>query len=240
VIDDHTRHAHATPSWRGLLAVAAIGIALWLGVMAALVQLQGTQGTLPQMGAFFTKAALLTFGGAYAVLPYVNQGAVEQFGWLTTSQMIDGLALGETTPGPLIMVVTFVGYVGSWTHAAAQGLAPPLAGLAGALVATFFTFLPSFVFIFAGAPLIEATRGREFLVAPLTAITAAVVGVIANLALYFATHVFWPAGLRASPDYAALLIAAGAAVALFRFRVGVIPVILACGAVGVALGLMGD
>jgi len=131
-----------------------------------------------------------------------------------------------------------VGYVGSWTHAAAQGLAPPLAGLAGALVVTFFTFLPSFVFIFAGAPLIEATRGSQVLAAPLTAVTAAVVGVIANLALFFATHVFWPAGLHVAPDYAAVLIAAGAAIALFYFRVGVIPVILAAGATGVALRLM--
>src|SRR5215510_7283449 len=106
--------------------------------------------------------------------------------------MIDGLALGETTPGPLIMVVTFVGYVGGWTHAAVQGLSPPVAGLLGALVVTFFTFLPSFVFIFAGAPLVEATRGRKFFVAPLTAVTAAVTGVIVNLAVYFAIHVFLP------------------------------------------------
>jgi len=238
VIDDDTQHTHATPTWRRLLVVAVIGVVLWAAVMALLVKLQGVHGTLPQMGGFFTKAAFVTFGGAYAVLPYVNQGAVEQYGWLTTSQMIDGLALGETTPGPLIMVVTFVGYVGSWTHAATQGLAPPVAGMAGALVVTFFTFLPSFIFIFAGAPLIEATRERQFLVAPLTAITAAVVGVIANLALYFASHVFWPAGLRSAPDTAALLIAAAAAVALFWFRLGVVPVILACGAVGVALRFM--
>ncbi len=139
----------------------------------------------------------MTFGGAYAVLPYVNQGAVEQHHWLTASQMIDGLALGETTPGPLIMVVTFVGFVGGWTHAATQGLSPGIAGLARArLVVTFFTFLPSFVFIFAGAPLVEATRGLRQFTAPLTAITAAVVGVILNLAVFFAMHVFWPAGLR--------------------------------------------
>jgi chromate transporter len=239
VISDDAQPAHAAPSWRGLLRVVAAGLALWLGVMALLVKLQGADGTLPQMGGFFSKAALVTFGGAYAVLPYVNQGAVEQYGWLTTSQMIDGLALGETTPGPLIMVVTFVGFVGSWTHAAVQGLSPPVAGLAGALVVTFFTFLPSFVFIFAGAPLIEATRGRQMLVAPLTAITAAVVGVIANLALYFASHVFWPAGLHGAPDYASLLIAAAAAVALFRFQVGVVPVILGAGAMGMALRFMG-
>jgi chromate transporter len=149
------------------------------------------------MGGFFTKAALVTFGGAYAVLPYVNQAAVEQYHWVTAPQMIDGLALGETTPGPLIMVVTFVGYVGAWTHA--TGASPALSGLAGALVVTFFTFLPSFVFIFAGAPLVEASRGRRFLTAPLTAITAAVVGVIANLAAYFAFHVFWPPASTSCP-----------------------------------------
>jgi chromate transporter len=171
------------------------------------------------------------------VLPYVNQGAVEQYGWVTAPQMIDGLALGETTPGPLIMVVTFVGYVGGWTHAAVQGLEPSTAGLLGALVVTFFTFLPSFVFIFAGAPLVEATRGQKHFIAPLTAITAAVTGVILNLALYFASHVFWPQGIHASPDLIAMLIAAGAAAALFFFRVGVIPVILAAGALGMLIRL---
>jgi len=167
----------------------------------------------------------------------VNQGAVEQYGWLTASQMIDGLALGETTPGPLIMVVAFVGYVGSWTHAAAEGLSPGVAGCLGALVVTFFTFLPSFVFIFAGAPLIEATRGLRLFTAPLAAVTAAVTGVIVNLALFFATHVFFPSGLRATPDLASVAIAAAAAIALFRFKLGVIPVILAAGALGVVLRL---
>jgi chromate transporter len=153
--------------------------------------------------------------------------------------MIDGLALGETTPGPLIMVVTFVGYVGSWTHAAAQGLSPPVAGIAGALVVTFFTFLPSFIFIFAGGPLVEATRGRQIFTAPLTAITAAIVGVIANLALFFALHVFWPRGVAQSADLVPVALAAAATLALFVFRVGVIPVILACGALGVLIRLSG-
>jgi chromate transporter len=229
--------AHAKFSWARILSVLGVGIAMWAGVMSLLVHLQGRSGTLTQMGAFFTKAALVTFGGAYAVLPYVNQGAVEQYGWVTAPQMIDGLALGETTPGPLIMVVTFVGYVGGWTHAAVQGLAPSTAGLLGALVVTFFTFLPSFVFIFAGAPLVEATRGQKHFIAPLTAITAAVTGVILNLALYFASHVFWPQGIHASPDLIAMLIAAGAAAALFFFRVGVIPVILAAGALGMLIRL---
>ncbi len=152
--------------------------------------------------------------------------------------MIDGLALGETTPGPLIMVVTFVGYVGAWTQPAAQALAPWLAGIAGATVVTFFTFLPSFVFIFAGAPLVEATRGRRAFTAPLAAITAAVVGVIANLAVYFAGHVFWPTGFANAPDVPSLAIAAGAALALFWFRLGVIPVILACGVAGLIVRLL--
>jgi chromate transporter len=142
--------------------------------------------------------------------------------------------LGETTPGPLIMVVTFVGYVGAWTHAVAS---PAWAGAAGALVATFFTFLPSFIFIFAGAPLVEATRGRRLFTAPLTAITAAVVGVIANLAVYFALHVFWPAGLSVAPDWRSVLIAIVAGIALFAFRLGVVPVILGCGVAGLFLSL---
>jgi chromate transporter len=237
IIDDHTAPpAHAALSWSRLIWILAAGIALWLAAMALLVGFEGGHGLLSRMGAFFTKVALVTFGGAYAVLPYVNQAAVEHYGWLTAPQMIDGLALGETTPGPLIMVVTFVGYVGAWTHAT-PGLAPWLAGIAGATVVTFFTFLPSFLFIFAGGPLVEATRGRKLFTAPLAAITAAVVGVIANLALYFAGHVFWPAGLDQAPDWASIAIAIGAALALFWFRLGVIPVILACGAAGLILRL---
>jgi chromate transporter len=240
VIDDEMpTPAHAKFSWARILSALGMGVALWGGAMALLIQLQGKAGTLTQMGAFFSKAALVTFGGAYAVLPYVNQGAVEQHGWLTAPQMIDGLALGETTPGPLIMVVTFVGFVGSWTHAAAQGLSPAHAGLLGALVVTFFTFLPSFIFIFAGAPLVEATRGQKFFIAPLTAITAAVTGVIGNLAMFFATHVFWPEGFRDAPDLVSVALAAGAAIALFAFRLGVIPVILAAGALGIVIRLSG-
>jgi chromate transporter len=233
--DDSGPPAHARFSWPRLLRTLAIGFALWLGAMALLVSLAGPQGTLAQMGTFFTKAALVTFGGAYAVLPYVNQAAVEQFQWITASQMIDGMALGETTPGPLIMVLTFVGYVGAWTHAA--GVSPAWAGLAGALVVTFFTFLPSFIFIFAGAPLVEATRGQRLFTAPLTAITAAVVGVIANLAVYFAIHVFWPAGVGAAVEWRSLLIALAAGIALFGFRVGVVPVILGCGVAGLLMSI---
>jgi chromate transporter len=239
VIDDHSSTpAHATFSWRRTLWVLGVGLLLWLAVMSLLVHLQGRSGTLPQMAGFFSKAALVTFGGAYAVLPYVNQGAVEQYHWLTASQMIDGLALGETTPGPLIMVVTFVGFVGGWSHAATQGLTPGLAGLLGGLVVTFFTFLPSFVFIFAGAPLVEATRGLRHFTAPLTAVTAAVVGVILNLAVFFGVHVCFPAGLGAAPDLASVFIAIAAGIALLRFRLGVIPVIVAAGAAGIVLRLV--
>jgi len=217
--------------------VVAVGLGLWLVAMAALVATQGLQGTLTQMGWFFTKAALLTFGGAYAVLPYVYQGAVETHQWLSAAQMIDGLALGETTPGPLIMVVAFVGFVGGW---AKQVLGPESLFLGAALAATvvtFFTFLPSFVFILAGGPLVEATHGRLGFTAPLSAITAAVVGVILNLALFFAYHVFWPQGFGGRFDLPSALIAAAAALALFRFKVGVLTLLAACAVVGLALRL---
>jgi chromate transporter len=172
------------------------------------------------MGWFFTKAALLTFGGAYAVLPYVYQGAVVHFSWLTPAQMMDGLALGETTPGPLIMVVAFVGFVGGWVHSIAQN--PLIAGVVAACVVTFFTFLPSFIFIFVGAPFIESTQNNLKLTAPLTAITAAVVGVIVSLALFFAQHVLWPQGMQASIDAAsgAAILAAG--FVLFKFKPNIV------------------
>ncbi len=233
VIDDHTPPpAHARFTRAGLARAVAIGVGLWLAAMALLMARFGVDGLLPQMAWFFTKAALLTFGGAYAVLPYVYQGAVEHHGWLTGPQMIAGLALGETTPGPLIMVVAFVGFVGAW-QAPLFGAESMLAsGVLAACVVTFFTFLPSFVFIFAGAPLVEATHGEIRLTAPLTAITAAVVGVIVNLALFFAGHVFWPQGLAAPVELPAMAIAAAALLALLRLRAGVIPVIGASAAAG--------
>ena len=173
------------------------------------------------------------------MLPYVYQGAVDHYGWLTPPQMIDGLALGETTPGPLIMVVAFVGFVGGWTKALFGPGALFLAGAAAAAVVTFFTFLPSFVFILLGGPLVETTHGELRFTAPLTAITAAVVGVIVNLALFFAWHVLWPGGAAGRFDWISALIGIAAGVALFRFKAGVIPVILACGAAGLALRLAG-
>jgi len=238
--------ARARFRWSRLALVVGACFALWLFALAMLVATYGPGATLPRMGWFFTKAALLTFGGAYAVLPYVYQGAVETYAWLTPAQMIDGLALGETTPGPLIMVVAFVGFVGGWTRQIFGPESLVLAGVAAASVVTFFTFLPSFMFILAGGPLVESTHGQLRFTAPLTGITAAVVGVIVNLAMFFAWHVFWPRGWTAAapgsagiggPDTIALAIGAAAAVALFRYRTGVIPVILACGAAGLVARL---
>ena len=232
LIDDGAVLPHTRFRPARVAAFAVAGVAIWSLSLGTLALALGWQGTLTQMGWFFTKAALLTFGGAYAVLPYVYQGAVEHHAWLTASQMIDGLALGETTPGPLIMVVAFVGFVGAWTHAVLGSDALVAAGVAGAVVATFFTFLPSFVFILVGAPLVESTHGDIRFTAPLTGITAAVVGVIVNLAAFFAYHVFWPNGFDGPFDVFAALLGVAALVALWRFKAGIIPVIAACGAAG--------
>lgn len=246
VIDDHTpTPPHALFSWRRLSAVALVGLALWLGVMALLIAGHGIDGTLTRMGWFFTKAALLTFGGAYAVLPYVYQGAVENYGWITATQMIDGLALGETTPGPLIIVVAFVGFIGGWTGAVLGPDALFLGGALAAAVVTFFTFLPSFVFILTGGPLVETTHGKLKFTAPLTGITAAVVGVILNLALFFAFHVLWPQGTDAARfsgpfEWPSLLIGVAAFIALFRFKVDVMRVLAACAAAGLAWHLLSN
>ena len=238
VIDDDTpTPAHARFSWARAARVAAACLGLWGAAIGALAAATGLQSALVQMAWFFTKAALLTFGGAYAVLPYVFQGAVDHHQWLSAAQMMDGLALGETTPGPLIMVVSYVGFVGGWTKAVLGPDALFLSGAAAAAVVTFFTFLPSFFFILLGAPFIESTHGKLKFTAPLAAITAAVVGVIANLALFFALHVLWPSGPGGRFDLLSALIGIGAALALFRFKAGVIPVVLACGACGLAWNL---
>ncbi len=239
LIDDDTpTPAHALFNWSRMLRVFAIGIIIWLAVMAAMLVRYGWESAFTQMGWFFTKAALLTFGGAYAVLPYVYQGAVEHYHWLIPVQMIDGLALGETTPGPLIMVITFVGFVGGWTQQVFGADAVFASALLASSIATFFTFLPSFVFIFMGGPFIETTHGNIKLTAPLTAITAAVVGVIASLALFFAYHVFWTGGLESPVDWLSIALAAMATIAIFRFKVGVIPVILSCGFLGMIWKLL--
>jgi chromate transporter len=206
--------------------------------MAALTAAWGWSHTFTQMGWFFTKAALLTFGGAYAVLPYVYQGAVGHYGWLTPTQMIDGLALGETTPGPLIMVVAFVGFVGAYVKAAFGVEHLFLAGAMAATLVTWFTFLPSFIFILAGGPLVESTHDDLHFTAPLTAITAAVVGVILNLALFFAYHVLWPQGFAGRLDVPSALIAVAAAVALLHYKRSVMQVIAVCALVGLLLKVL--
>jgi chromate transporter len=237
LIDDHTPPPdHARFTWGGLALMLGAFVAVWVVAMLAI---RGAPD-LWHMGEFFTKAAFLTIGGAYAVLPYVYQGGVEHYGWLSGPQMMDGLALGETTPGPLIMIVTWVGYVGGVTKAVAGGSV--VSGLAGAAVATFFTFLPSFLFILVGGPLVEATRGELKFTAPLTAITAAVVGVILNLAAFFAWHTFWPKGTDAAPfagpfEWLPVLIAIAAFVALWKYKLDIMKVIGACAALGLVLSV---
>jgi chromate transporter len=171
---------------------------------------------------------MVTFGGAYAVLPFVGQRAVEHYGWLTASQMLDGLGLAETTPGPLIMVVQFVGFLGGWNHPG--NLSPLVAATLGAAITTWSTFVPCFLWIFLGAPHIERARGNAKLGATLTAVTASVVGVVLNLAVWFGLHVIRPAGDRV--DWFAIVVAALAFVAMQRFKVGIVPVVLASGAIG--------
>jgi chromate transporter len=238
LIDDDTpTPPHARYSRGRLVRVTVSFVGLWLVGSLTLLLAFGWNAVLTQMGWFFTKAALLTFGGAYAVLPYVFQGAVEQHQWLTATQMIDGLALGETTPGPLIMVVAYVGFVGGWTRGIFGPNALFVSGAVAAMVVTFFTFLPSFFFIFVGGPLIESTHGNVKMTAPLTAVTAAVVGVIANLAVFFAIHVLWPDGFEGPFDLRSVAIMALAAIALFRYKVGVIPVIVTAAAAGLVIRL---
>lgn len=226
LIDDDTPvPAHARFRWSRLVVFAVTGLAVWVAAMALLATAYGWQGTLTQMGWFFSKAALVTFGGAYAVLPYVYQGGVEQYAWLSGPQMIDGLALGETTPGPLIMVVAFVGFVGGWSREIFGPELLPLAGAAAAGTATLFTFLPSFLFILLGGPSVEASRQDIKFTAPLTGITAAVVGVVLNLAVFFAYHVLWPQGFEADFEWFAAVLGMLAFVALFKYRAGIVPVI---------------
>jgi chromate transporter len=230
--DDVPPPEHARFNGLRIAVYGAVGLGMWLAAMGVLVFTLGWDNALTQMGWFFSKAALVTFGGAYAVLPYVQQAAVDQFAWLTPAQMIDGLALGETTPGPLIMVVSFIGFVGAWTQAPLGPDGVLIAAILGGIVATLFTFLPSFLFILLGGPAVEATRDDLKFTAPLTAITAAVVGVILNLALYFAYHVFFPGGWEGPVDWLAMVLCAAAAVALLRTQMNVVWVIAACALVG--------
>jgi chromate transporter len=231
VIDDtHAAPAHTKPSLGRAIRVLAVGLALWwLPVLLAGLA-QGRPDTLVQESLFFSKAAMVTFGGAYAVLPYVAQQAVENFHWLTAPQMLDGLGLAETTPGPLIMVLQFVGFLGGWNHPGA--LSPLLAATLGAALTTWVTFVPCFIWIFLGAPYLEQLRDQTRLTCALSAVTAAVVGVVLNLAVWFGLHVVLPVG--GGVDWFVAVVALLAFVAMQRFKAGLIPVVLA----GAGLGLL--
>ncbi|PWC35026.1 chromate efflux transporter [Azospirillum sp. TSO22-1] len=242
--------AHARPTLGWSLKVGTVGLLLWLGPVAALLLAFGSGDVFSQIAVFFSKMAVVTFGGAYAVLAYVAQQAVEHYGWLKPGEMLDGLGMAETTPGPLIMVTQFVGFMGAFRE---PGVLPPLlAGMLGGLLTTWVTFVPCFLWIFLGAPFVEALRGNRALGGALSAITAAVVGVVLNLAIWFALHVLFRAvvELRAGPlaldvpvlasiDLASLALTVGAMLAVFRFKVGMIPVLAACSAAGLLLHLAG-
>src|SRR5829696_2986723 len=242
--------AHARPTMAKSLRVAAVWLALWLVPVFALIATLGEANVFSQIAIFFSKMAMVTFGGAYAVLAYVAQQAVESYGWLAPGEMLDGLGMAETTPGPLIMVLQFVGFMAAYRDPGS--LSPMVAGALGGLLATWVTFMPCFLWIFLGAPFIEVMRGNKALAGALSAITAAVVGVVLNLAIWFAIHtvfaevrpVRWgplafEAPVPSSVRVWALLLSVAAIVAMFRFKVGMIPTLVACSAAGVALYLAG-
>jgi chromate transporter len=241
---------HARPRVARALRVSVICLALWLVPVAVILVTLGPDNVFSRIATFFSTMAVVTFGGAYAVLAYVAQQAVENYGWLQPGEMLDGLGMAETTPGPLIMVLQFVGFMGAFRDPGA--LSPLTAGMLGGLLATWVTFVPCFLFIFLGAPFIEALRGNQALHGALSAITAAVVGVVLNLAIWFALHtVFretWPvrgfglsfdAPILTSVDFWALLLSVAAVIAMFRFKVGMIPTLAACSAAGIVLYLTG-
>ena len=244
-IPEHTR-----PTVARALAVSAIWLALWLIPVIALLVTLGRGNVFSEIAVFFSKMAVVTFGGAYAVLAYVAQQAVENYSWLKPGEMLDGLGMAETTPGPLIMVLQFVGFMAAYRDPGS--LAPMMAGTLGGLLATWVTFIPCFLWIFLGAPFVETLRGNKALNAALSAITAAVVGVVLNLAIWFAIHsVFretvpvhafplsFDAPRLASVDWLALALTIAAAVAIFRFKIGMIATLAACCGTGIALFLLG-
>ncbi len=229
VLDDTSEPpAHARPSLARALRVTVVSLILWFSPVLALLLWLGADHTLFREGVFFSKAAMVTFGGAYAVLPYVAQQAVENHQWITAPQMLDGLGLAETTPGPLIMVLQFVSFVGAWQH---PGELPRLwSATLGAFITTWTTFVPCFLWIFLGAPHIETLRGNVKLTAALSAVTAAVVGVILNLAVTFGAHVLFPP--KAGVDWFAVVLALVAFVGLWRWKWNVIAVVLGAGVTG--------
>lgn len=240
---------HARPNLVWTLAIGAIFLTLWLAPVGLLWLLRGPDDVFTQIAVFFSKMAVVTFGGAYAVLAYVAQQAVEQYGWVTAGEMLDGLGLAESTPGPLIMVTQFVGFLGAWRDPG--GLPPLLAGTLGGLLTTWVTFVPCFLWIFVGAPYVEALRSNKALSGALAAITAAIVGVILNLAVWFGLQVLFgelrhisllgatvDVPVLGSANVAAIALAAACAVAVFRFRFGMIPVLLASSMAGIVYALM--
>ena len=242
--------AHAKPNIGWSLRVSAVFLALWLVPAIMLVAALGWDNVFSRIALFFSQMAVVTFGGAYAVLAYVAQQAVETYGWLRPSEMLDGLGMAETTPGPLIMVVQFVGFLGAYRDAG--GLEPLLAASLGAVLTTWMTFVPCFLWIFLGAPFIERLRGNTALSGALSAITAAVVGVILNLAIWFAMHVLFAAVIDTrilgliidvpvltSANWAAIALTTGAMLAIFRFGVSMAWVLAACALAGTAFRLIG-
>ncbi len=230
IADDAPQPAHTRPSRGRALRTLAVGLLLWLLPFVALNLWRGPRSLHAQEYRFFTQAALVTFGGAYAVLAYVTQVTVESYGWLTHAQAVDGLALAETTPGPLIMVLQFIGFMAAWNNP--QSAQQTASAITGALITTYTTFLPCFFFIFLGAPYIEVLRGNKHLTGALNGITAAVVGVILNLALVFGAAVIWPRGFTSAPNLFAAALSVAAFLALYRFKLDVLWVVLAGGATG--------
>jgi chromate transporter len=241
---------HTRPTVARALRVSSVWLALWLIPVIALLVTLGRGNVFSEIAVFFSKMAMVTFGGAYAVLAYVAQQAVENYGWLKPGEMLDGLGMAETTPGPLIMVLQFVGFMAAYRDPGS--LSPMLAGALGGLLATWVTFTPCFLWIFLGAPFIEVLRGNRALNGALSAITAAVVGVVLNLAIWFAIHTLFRETVPArafplafdaprlsSVDWLALALSIAAAVAIFRFKVGMIPTLAACCGVGLALYFLG-
>ena len=225
----------AKPSLLRALKISAIWIVIWALPLTLAGVFLGTQHTIFREGIFFSKAAVVTFGGAYAVLPYVSQQAVEHFHWLAPGQMLDGLGLAETTPGPLIMVLQFVGFLGAWNQPG--NLSPLFAATGGALITTWTTFVPCFLWVFLGAPYIEKLRGNTRLSSALSTVTAAVVGVILNLAIWFGLHVIFPGSGKV--DWFAVLVCAVAFFGMLRWKWNIVPVVIGSGLLGLVYTLAG-
>lgn len=230
------RTEKARRSWRRAVGIVSVGLLLWGGPLIALGLARGWSSLHVLQYRFFTQAALVTFGGAYAVLAYVMQAAVQSYHWITHAQAIDGIGLAETTPGPLIMVLQFVGFVSGWNHP--EGMSRLASATLGAFVTTYVTFLPSFLYVFLGAPYVESLRRNKALTAALSGITAAVVGVILNLAVLFGIAVLLPTGWGNAPDWFAVSLTAAAFVSLYFFKPDAVWVVLAGGAIGLLRTLL--